>query len=231
MTYSVSDAVIEIMRQMQPLKYAFDKDLVNYSALARSIQPMVSQKLGEEVSLDAIIMAVRRNSSSFWLEQSKEDVFSVLKNSKLDLRTGLVSLYVNRTLENYERLLALEKRFSLGESGKMYLIQRSSDLSIIALSSIAPEIIEAVGKENILTQNDDLALLTLTIDVGKSASNISGILELLAHHFSLLGVSLVLFFSTMGKAYFLFEDTHSPKVYEQFNKLLAQTKVIASSKS
>ncbi|NUN11625.1 hypothetical protein HUU53_03185 [Candidatus Micrarchaeota archaeon] len=227
MAYSVSDAVIEVMQQMQPLKYAFDLDLVNYSALARRIQPIVSQKLGEEVSLDAIIMAIRRNATNFWPKRQKQEVFSVFSQTKLELRTGLVLIHLKRTPENYEKLAHLEKKLNWGEGGKMYVIQRSEELSIVALASIEKELIEGVGRDCVLFTRENLALITLTLP--SQNTEVAGVLETISHSFSLLGVSILLYFTSFQKSSFLFDETKASAVYEKFSRLISESKVFTSA--
>lgn len=112
MPQSVARAVREVLSGLTFLNYAFEKKLVNDSALARVIRPSVEEKLGKQVSLGSVVAAVRRFLESFKSSSREKNFFALLKSSKPRLRTGLAEIHFNRTLKTFEKLSAFANKIN-----------------------------------------------------------------------------------------------------------------------
>src|SRR3989337_270578 len=88
---SVPDAVREIITQNRSIYDCMKMDLINYTALAVKIQPVVQKHLGGQVNLNTIVVAIKRYSDSF---EQKDEVKkeSVLKNARLSLTDGILGI-------------------------------------------------------------------------------------------------------------------------------------------
>lgn len=88
---SVPEVVREIITQNRSIYDCMKMDLINYTALAVKIQPVVEKYLGSSVNLNTIVVAIKRYSDSF---EQKEEIKneSVLKNARLSLTDGMLGI-------------------------------------------------------------------------------------------------------------------------------------------
>lgn len=229
MGYSISDAVSEVLGELHPLEYAFKHGLVNYSALGRFIKPAVEKRMkGESVGLDAIIMAIRRNADVLEREAPADsaDLYEILSECKLVLRTGMVNVHFDRSEELFAKLVKLEERIDWASGEKMYVLQRTDELSVISMSKYLPDLLELVpdGKQ-VLEKQENLALLTVSFPL--AALYTPGFIEFLSHQFSALGVSILGVFSSYSKISFLFDEAEAASVYEKLTTSLKHSKEFA----
>lgn len=222
MDYTVSDAVKELVSEMHFLRFPLQEDLINYSALARFLKPMVESRVGEEVSLDAIVMALKKNSEI--LHSEPFHVFETLVKTKFFLRTGISLLHFHRTEELYQKLIEFQHHIDWSSGEKMYLLQRSDELSVIALSKYESELLALSGKSNLIKKYSGMALVTLQFP--EEYFDSSGILEYLSRQFSDLGVSITEIFTSHDKLSIVFEEDKASAVYEKLTNTVKTSREI-----
>ena len=88
---SVPEVVKEVITQNRSIYDCMKMDLINYTALALKIQPVVEKYLGGPVNLNTIVVAIKRYSDSF---EQKDEVKneSVLRNARLSLTDGILGI-------------------------------------------------------------------------------------------------------------------------------------------
>lgn len=108
---SVPEAIREIITQNRSIYDCMKMDVINYTALAVKIQPVVERHLGTSVNLNTIVVAIKRYSDSF---EQKEDVKneSVLKNARLSLTDGILDIKFSADDFGAEDAASLMSKFS-----------------------------------------------------------------------------------------------------------------------
>jgi len=108
---SVPEAIREIITQNRSIYDCMKMDVINYTALAVKIQPVVERHLGTSVNLNTIVVAIKRYSDSF---EQKEDVKneSVLKNARLSLTDGILDIKFSADNFEAEDVASLMRKFS-----------------------------------------------------------------------------------------------------------------------
>ena len=108
---SVPEAIREIITQNRSIYDCMKMDVINYTALAVKIQPVVERHLGTSVNLNTIVVAIKRYSDSF---EQKEDVKneSVLKNARLSLTDGILDIKFSADDFGEEDAASLMSKFS-----------------------------------------------------------------------------------------------------------------------
>jgi len=89
---SVSEAVRRVVEANPSLQECLTSGIVNYSELARKLQPILTSILGRAVSIDAIKMALIRYADKMGRNKLVEfgtRVLEVLARSELEIRTGI----------------------------------------------------------------------------------------------------------------------------------------------
>ncbi|MFH0835146.1 MAG: hypothetical protein V1881_02290 [Candidatus Micrarchaeota archaeon] len=221
MAPSVSDTVFEILSEMYVLRYGFRHDLINYSALARFIQPMVAERLKEEVGLDAVIMAIRRYVQSGVFNSDYKSLHAVMVGCTLNVRADMCYITYRRSDETYRSLLEVERSVNWIGGEKMYIIQRSDEISVIAMSRFLKKLKDVVkGEEGkIRDVNENLALLTIT----RSEKNVytPGVLEFLCGQLAGIGVNIITIFSSFGYISFLIDGNDAAAAYERLQSAIS----------
>lgn len=230
MVYSVSDAVREILSELTFLRSSMDYDLLNYAAVARFIHPVVSNKLNNQVSLEAVAVAVRRHIELNQSQPSKPLLLNAVKNAKLTLRTDLcllvVKLWVDVDFLEKMRAVIREVDFRAGE--KLYMIARSSELFIVCNSRFMPTIESKVAPPAKLTaKTQDLALIT--VNVQATDFEVPGVLQFFSQQFEIAGINLLDVFSTRGKITFIFSQRDAAKAYERISSAIEAVKAMPLS--
>jgi len=108
---SVPEVIREIITQNRSIYDCMKMDVINYTALAVKIQPVVERHLGTSVNLNTIVVAIKRYSDSF---EQKEDVKneSVLKNARLSLTDGILDIKFSADDFGVEDVASLMSKFS-----------------------------------------------------------------------------------------------------------------------
>ena len=225
MVYSVSDAVKDVISELTFLRVAIEKDLINYSALARYIQPVVSEKLGVTPSIDAIIVAIRRNCDAI-KSQKNVSVVDVIGTSKVILRTdmAMVSLsnWIDSKVMDKLRQIMFSVDFKAGE--KFYILGRTDDIMIICNSRLVPEVTTNLPEPSkVLLTHLNLSIITIKLKTG--AFDVPGILDFYTDQFKQAGVNIVEIFSSRGKISFLMQQKDAAKVYENIVRGIEAIKI------
>lgn len=217
---TIADVVYELLAGMKSLHFALRNGLINYSALARHLKPYVQEKLeNKDVSDDAIVMASRRFvEQAFDFRESKQ-VEEALAHSSLLVRERMVNVYYTRSSQLYQKLAdfaASKVRWEMGE--KMYIIQRTEEISVIANRKFLSDLLRLAPEKNIIAFIERLTLLTVVHD--EDTLYLPGVFLFLIQKVE--GINIVALFSTYRMFSMLFSEEDAPKAYERLNRELIQ---------
>ncbi|MBI5177460.1 hypothetical protein HY995_05245 [Candidatus Micrarchaeota archaeon] len=224
---NVSDAASVVLDEMGYLRIAMRNDLVNYSALARFIKPMVEEKMGwKEAGDDALIMAVRRYCISQKERRPPENFLKVLGNSKLVLRTGMAVLHFRRASDLYKRLVEIERnKVNWHQGDKMYILQRSEEIMVIASHKLLPTLKSVGHSTDIMAEYGDTALIT--IEWSSESLRTPGIVAFITSQIEAINVNLLGIFNTISKMSLLVDEADASKAYDKLSKTVEQCKQAA----
>lgn len=221
---SVSNNVGKIIDKMTFLHTAIKRDLVNYSALAREIKPIIEQELGVQISDDSLIMAVRRYCIVKRKDTSETDISTILANCSIIVRTGMIMYNTKSSEEIFHKLLKdIKVNWSTGE--RRYLIQRSDQLTMITNSKFESSIKKIIDLEpgKLIANYKDLSLIT--INFPPAGLDNPG---LLANTSSLLAenkINIKCVFSTYSGLSYLIMDNQAAKAYSTLHEVIIQARI------
>jgi len=214
---SVSDAVEEVIGEMQFLGLPFKYDLINLSSLARFIHADVERMVGKPVSIDAIIMAIRRAYKEMaWKEQKK--MFDYASKCKLILRAGFFIVHLRPAPRLYTALLELEKTVNWAIGEKMYLLLRSDEITVVGNSKFLEPLLALVQKEEILSRQEEVTVLTVFYEPG--ALEVPGLMSFFTEQLAAHGITILGCFSTYHIASFVVHDADAAKAYDKLDKAI-----------
>jgi len=222
--YSITDAVFDVLAELYFLRLAFKYNLVNYSALARHIQPLVSRKLGKPVGLAAIIIAVQRYSKQLEKEKVDNALFAALAECKVALRTDLVAIHFSRSPELYSALTKAINKTNWFAGERVYLIQRSREITVVAdprfhktFASLASD------KREVLNTAEHLALVT--VNFSPRALYTAGMIAFLAAQLEKSNINIQIIFSTHSALSFVVDEKDAAMAYEKLVSVLEGAKM------
>jgi len=192
--------------------------LINYSALARFIAPLIKERInGNEAGTDAIIMAIRRYVKHLGKFEVGSGLLAILGNTRLVLRTGMVVMHYRRGSDLYWRLVDIEKNkvnWHLGD--KMNIIQRSEEIMVIASHKLLPYLQDAGGKDDVLSQQTNLAIITIEWPVEANAT--PGTLSFISGQLESINVNIVAAYNTLTKMSLVLSENDASKAYERLSR-------------
>ncbi|UCF50304.1 MAG: hypothetical protein JSU91_02145 [Thermoplasmatales archaeon] len=155
---TISHVVQDILNKHVFLQEAINHNIVSYNKIANNIKPEIESELGKTVKHNAIVMAIRRYSEKF---EKKKDRSSLDYFRETLLKTDVCLIIIeespdalNKTQELYNKMVF--------KQGKIFnIVQGNYELGIITNQSNIDNVIEALGKENILRIVEDLVVISL----------------------------------------------------------------------
>ncbi len=227
MVYSISDAVREVLGEMTFLAAGIDYDLLNYSAVARFIEPVVSARVGEKAGLEAISVAVRRHVNDVRAKPQQPKLLDAVKGAKIILRTDMCMVMIKqwRNVDFLEKIKTLLPQVDFSAGEKFYMLSRSTELFIVCNSRFLP-VIEADVLQPARITVKELDLAVITINVQHMNFDIPGILQFFTQQFEMAGVNIIDVFSTRGKISFIFRQKDAARAYERVSASIEAVKTM-----
>ena len=224
---SITDGVESTLSSMRFLQTAFKYDLVNYSALARLIKPVVQEKTGANTSLDALIMAIRRHALTF-KKIEKADIYKMMSKSSVELLTDMFWINYRRSDDLYKKLLECEEKINWQSGEKMYIVQRSNEISVISVSKYANKLSALVDETQIFEKQGDTALITVELPPASHYTN--GLWVFFANQFDEISVNVLSIFSSYTKISFLIDEKDTAVAYHKISNAIKESSRLAKMK-
>ncbi|MBI5036151.1 hypothetical protein HZC09_02295 [Candidatus Micrarchaeota archaeon] len=220
----LSGIVGETVSDMSFLHESMRLGLLNLTALARMIKPTVDKRLGgENVTVEAITMALRRYTLAVPYKGSAE-LFGIISECKMNIQSDMTCVNYPYSEEFMEQLNHLKGEIQF-EGEKMYVIQRSDEISVITHTKFMDEVKKVAGTLKPLSENRNLALLTIAYP--KKGYDIPGLYNFFISKFNDAGVNLWNTFSSYSKISFLVNEDDAVLMYDRLNKAFKSAKELA----
>jgi aspartokinase len=188
----------------------------------------VEEKTGAPVELETIVLAIKRSETAISREAGKS-VYSVFKDSKLDLKTGFAYVKLKSRHATYEKLVDLMKKLDENDAENTYVVQRVDEISVISPESVAKKIErlppEKSGSSVILEKRGELAVITL--DLPTLSLDVPGIYALATSQLAEVGVSLLTTISSFTRVSFVCSEDDAPLAYNRLNKLVSESRKLS----
>ncbi len=217
---SITGAVESVLSSMRFLQTAFKYELVNYSALARLIKPVVEEKTGGRTSLDALIMAIRRHVLSR-KKTEKPDIYKMMCKSSVELMTDMFWINYKRSDELYKKLLECEEKINWQAGEKMYIVQRSNEISVISVSKYVNKLSNLADESQIIEKQLDTALITVELPPASHYTN--GLWVFFANQFDEISVNVLSIFSSYTKISFLIDEKDAARAYHKLSSVIKES--------
>jgi len=184
---SISQVVVEVVSGDPALRQCIARGIVNYRKLAKALQPMVSQILGKEVSVDTIKVALLRSSSRVGEERSvRREVLDVIARSSVELRTDITIIVVRSGAINYIAQLLTKV---VPRARFVAVMQSVAATTIVVDRDSAEELLKSIKREDVIdVQREQAAIVIVSPE---EIMKVPGVLAYIANVLSQNSVNIV----------------------------------------
>jgi hypothetical protein len=194
------------------VKDCISKDLINYSSLARLIMKDLVIKNEE-----AVMIACRRYAVKLAKRDHERDILRILANSRLEVKTKICIVTAKNDWTVLQRLETVFQKL-INEKAIMQIIQGAQAITVIADEKLKNEVINAVGRENILKVRQDL--VEITVKSPERIVETSGVFAFLASNLAENNVNVVETVSCFTDSIFIVNEADMIYAYSILTKVI-----------
>jgi IS30 family transposase len=194
------------------IKDCISKDLINYSSLARLIMKDLGIKNEE-----AVMIACRRYAVKLAKSDHERDILRVLASSRLEVKTKISIVTAKNDWTVLQRLEEVFKKL-INEKAIMQIIQGAQAITVIADEKLKNDIINAVGRENVLKIRQDL--VEITVKSPERIVETSGVFSFLAANLAESNVNVVETVSCFTDSIFIVNEADMIYAYSILTKVI-----------
>lgn len=194
------------------VKDCISKDLINYSSLARLIMKDLGIKNEE-----AVMIACRRYAVKLAKRDHERDILRILANSRLEVKTKICIVTAKNDWTVLQRLESVFQKL-INEKAIMQIIQGAQAITVIADEKLKNEVINAVGRENILKVRSDL--VEITVKSPERIVETSGVFAFLASNLAENNVNVVETVSCYTDSIFIVNEAVMIYAYSILTKVI-----------
>jgi aspartokinase len=185
--------------------------LINLSALSRRIMQEEGVK-----SEEAALIACRRYELDPREKVNQAEIIRVLQRSKIEIRTKVAIITARPSWNIYAKL---ERAMSAlrGRNHPLHVIQGTESVTIITDESVARELEDIVGREDVIKRQEDLVELVVTSP--EVIEEVPGIMAYLSSTLAGKGINFVEVISCYKDTMFVIEEADMVKAFETLNRI------------
>lgn len=208
---TISNRVEQWVERNPFLREQLGKGLINHSALARYVRPIIEKQVGEAVSIDAITIALNRLSKSLAGKENREDALDFVGD--ISVQTGL-SLVVVVKGEGSDRVNTQPAR----SKGAFFVVSQGLSFTNFIGKTSSIDLIDFSDAE-LIKRTDSLTGLTVRLLDGNI--NVPGVCSLILQVLANKAVNLQEVVSTHNELTVLFEQNEAQKALQTILELKA----------
>ncbi|HPR42608.1 MAG TPA: hypothetical protein PK718_08715 [Candidatus Methanofastidiosa archaeon] len=214
---SVAKIVNEIIDSLPLMGDYLLNNIVNYNGLARWIQPEVERRLGKDVSIESISVAIQRYHFKEMVGES-ELLDEAISKTRLVLKNDIA---IVAYLKNYDLMKTIESvnelvRWEQGET--FFMVQSSQELSVVLERDRLQDFRRLTSSFRPINMMEDVTIIDCKYP--ENIVDIPGYLYTLLRAITLEKLNIIDIFSTFTEFVFLFEKKDAIKAYGTLERLI-----------
>ncbi len=218
----LSHAVRSMVDGLAFLKLPLQMGMVNYSALARYLQPSIERQLNAKINTEAITMALHRHVRP-GAEKLPAEVFKVIAACRVQLAQDVSILHFPFNRKNQEDLAKAKANIEF-EGGKAYLIERSDEMTLITQSRFYHDVLANVRAQPMETRE---RLSMVTISYGIAGVRTPGVINYFSAIIGQAGVNVWGVMMSYSKISFVIDEAESQIAYDHFMRAIQAAREFA----
>lgn len=201
---TVPEAARKIIERSRYLSEAISKGIINYSSLARYMQPEIEQMLIKDVSVASIMMALKRLEKELKPNSNYNKVF--IKKPEIIIRSNLVLISVSSKISLNNSIEFLFENHGVSETSYITSQDNFAELTI--------------PKKDILILIPNLS--ALSIKLPKETLKTPGIYYFFLKSLAWEGINIIELSSTPHEVTIIVEDKNIERTFSIVNSLFVE---------
>lgn len=221
----LSDAVKKEIDSTPHVKTCLADGIVNYSALARKLAPLLNEKTGRILNDESIIVAIKRYADEIAEPPNSPNMNEMLIESELVLQDHMSYVHFKKSHELLKKINEeiSEENWRLGEMRIM--IEGAENIMIIMKEAKAKELRESFPEDIIFSTNSH-ALLSLRMPLESISTY--GIIAAITGVLAKKGISIELV-SSPPDLHFLIHEKDAERAYTTLKEIMNRAKEVTEN--
>ena len=213
---TVREVVEEIIKKSPFIEEGIAKDLINLSALAREIQPMVQDELLKDVQEGAIVMALKRLAPQ--ISNKFTHLQAIIKNiGDITVKSNLVDFTYVNSETFFENVKTLINKISKTKDKFFTITQGVSETTIIINADFIDEVKKIFKDEEQVLMFENLS--SITAKLPSENINVPGVYYTILKLLAWDGINIVDAVSTSNEITCIFRDQDIDNAFSVFKRL------------
>ncbi len=218
---NITKAVEKILDNRPFLHDLFKIDAANYSGIARYIAPELEKQIGNNIKINAIIVAVQRYAQKIKGPLQIDEVQKIISQFRLTLKNNMVSITLKRVEKNYNLILESYSKINW-ESGERILIFQSEGEISCLLDKVNANYLLSSDKKEIEYIVENISILI--IKTPPEMIEVPGVIYHLTGLISNAGITLIDIVTTFREIILVVRDKDASKTYEILDKIIKSSR-------
>ncbi len=219
--YSLSEFARQTIDNSPFIKSCLADGLINYSALARRLCPEIEKRLGKDVNLESLVVAIRRYADGKLKEPTiSKEIAGIIANSSVSLQTNVSYAVVEGTRETIESVKSLLEAAEW-ELGEMRVVVQSAGKIFLLLKKSRMDELKSMLNAGINELVEDKAIIS--VRTPKEGTEAYGIIGEMANALARKGISIELV-SVPPELHFIVEEGKSDTAYHELKGMIDKLK-------
>jgi hypothetical protein len=208
---SVHRATAEALNIFGFVKLPLSLGLMNYSALARRIRPIVEEKLQRGASPGAVTIAVQRQARALAREKTTRLLVEMIARSRIGITTGLVLMYFEKSRRMKGEFLRMYEKIRADPDKKIDVTFHDDEIMALTGWSALQSLSKLLAHSPPSFRLDNRSLIRLTRPKHLDSP---GYLNYFLNELTARGVNIDSLFITRATVCFVVSDEQAADAYE-----------------
>ncbi|MBI2546582.1 hypothetical protein HYV81_05370 [Candidatus Woesearchaeota archaeon] len=215
---TVSNLIENEIKRRPLLQEALTQGIVSYSAMAEQLQAKIAEKLGKEVHVPAIIMALRRHAEKLQGQSKEQQKFSF--NAEIIMKSNLVDVGVLKTHSFFTRLEDIYDLADFEKGDTLNIIQGNYEISIVINAKYKEKLLDILKDERIHVTEENLS--SVSINFSKDYVDTPGVLFSFTRVLAWNNINVVEIVSTSKELTFIIPKKDTALAFEVLQELIEE---------
>lgn len=211
---SIQRAVEDELSDKPFVQEALARGIVNYAALAESLEDRIMRIVRKPVKRSAVMMALRRLHEKL---EAREPLTNMRFESSLQLRDGLVELTIEKSERTVRLIESIMAKIDYVKGDFLTVTQGIYEITLITDAKSATWIEPRITEDQLIGRSDDLSSLTLFVP--ESAQDVPGFFFVITRELAWENVSIKEIVSTEHELSVIVRSAAVPKAFETVQRL------------
>lgn len=216
---SASEIVREEIDCLPHIRTALEMDLLNYSAFARFLIPLIQKKYNKKVSRESIIVAATRYQKEMLKTKLSEKLKKGISECNLSMRSGIVDLTLQKAPNIQEVVNEFNKEIDWKRGEIMFIAQGRGEVEVILDRMNYNKIKELISEEMILSTIPNLSIISVH-QPSTELTFVPGFYSFLLNNLAMNNINVLEVMSTLTELIIVVSQEQGSKTFEILNEII-----------